>query len=107
VARYRGWAGTRINQGLLRQLAAESCALEIRRERRLLHAMPDELPKDVGVYRSDIDGLAELIVRRGGRAASPDEGTTLPCFRGFEPGARDLVPPELTRVRRSVTIKER
>jgi uncharacterized protein YjiS (DUF1127 family) len=37
--------------------------IEIRNRRRLLHAMPDFLLKDIGIYRSDIDALVESAVR--------------------------------------------
>jgi uncharacterized protein YjiS (DUF1127 family) len=36
--------------------------MEIRQRRRLLHQMPDFLLKDIGIYRSDIDGLVEAAV---------------------------------------------
>lgn len=49
--------------GFLRTLGAKIARKhEIRRQQQMLYAMPDELLRDVGVSRSEIDGLAERIV---------------------------------------------
>jgi uncharacterized protein YjiS (DUF1127 family) len=49
-------------QAVRRLVAAAGRWNHIRCQRRLLREMPNELLRDIGVDRSDIDGLAEQIV---------------------------------------------
>ena len=37
-------------------------AMEIRRRRRILHALPDIVLKDIGMRRAEIDYLTEALV---------------------------------------------
>jgi len=49
-------------QALRRLVAAVARWNHIRCQRRVLHEMPNEILRDIGINRSDIDGLAEQIV---------------------------------------------